>query len=221
MTTDHTPPAELAAEVEQLRTENGRMRHELEVMYGGAFDSPKSAPADRAALRDRIAEALRPWVLDSGHGAEERAAADAVLAVLPPPVSRADGLREAADVAERVAIKRHEQHEIEREQGALDVMTQLRRMADEAQPGKRRCTCSHPADEHSVYGCADDCACEWMPKRKPPMDPVHILGIKADEAQAEGEPGCAHCGGDHSWDDCEAYTALVADEAQPGTEATS
>ncbi|MEU0200880.1 MULTISPECIES: hypothetical protein [unclassified Streptomyces] len=36
----------------------------------------------------------------------------------------------------------------------------------------------------------------------------------ADEAQHEGEPGCAHCGGAHSWDDCEAYTALVAAEAQ-------
>ncbi|GAB2718389.1 hypothetical protein [Streptomyces bullii] len=49
------------------------------------------------------------------------------------PVDRAAVLNEAADVAERVAIKRHEQHEVEREQGALDVMTQLRRMAVEAQ----------------------------------------------------------------------------------------
>jgi hypothetical protein len=31
-----------------LETENARMRHELEVMYGGAFDSLKPAPADRA-----------------------------------------------------------------------------------------------------------------------------------------------------------------------------
>jgi hypothetical protein len=35
------------------------------------------------------------------------------------------------------------------------------------------------------------------------------------------ETGCAHCGGPHDWDDCEAYTALVAAEspavvAQPG-----
>lgn len=60
-------------------------------------------------------------------------------------------------------------------------------MADEAQqpepdtetrPG---CTCSHPDTEHSIYGCADGCACEWMPKRRkrPPMDPVNILGIEA------------------------------------------
>ncbi|MFF7837593.1 hypothetical protein ACFZC6_01965 [Streptomyces ossamyceticus] len=34
---------------------------------------------------------------------------------------------------------------------------------DGAQP--QGCTCKHPADEHSVYGCADGCGCEWMPKR--------------------------------------------------------
>ncbi|MEU2924164.1 hypothetical protein ABZ636_03755 [Streptomyces sp. NPDC007251] len=41
--------ADRAAEMDRLRTENGRMRHELEVMYGGAFDSLKPEPADRAA----------------------------------------------------------------------------------------------------------------------------------------------------------------------------
>lgn len=41
------------AGVERLRTENERMRHELEVMYGGAFDSPPTdGPAD---LRGRVA----------------------------------------------------------------------------------------------------------------------------------------------------------------------
>ena len=35
-------------EMEQLRTTNERMRHELEVMYGGAFDRPKPAPAVEA-----------------------------------------------------------------------------------------------------------------------------------------------------------------------------
>lgn len=52
------------------------------------------------------------------------------------------------------------------------------------------CNCPHPADEHSIYGCADGCGCEWMPKR-PPMDPVHILGIEADEpaaAPVAGQP---------------------------------
>lgn len=47
------------AELERLRTENERMRHELEVMYGGAFDSLDTPPpADRAAvLRDLIHKA--------------------------------------------------------------------------------------------------------------------------------------------------------------------
>ncbi|MGO1025629.1 hypothetical protein ACTOXX_34200 [Streptomyces rubiginosohelvolus] len=34
-----------ADEMEQLRAKNERMRHELEVMYGGAFDTPPAAPA--------------------------------------------------------------------------------------------------------------------------------------------------------------------------------
>jgi hypothetical protein len=46
--TDRAPAADRDAELEQLRTENARMRHELEVMYGGAFDSLKPPPADRA-----------------------------------------------------------------------------------------------------------------------------------------------------------------------------
>ncbi|WP_406325213.1 hypothetical protein [Streptomyces niveus] len=37
------------AENERLRTENERMRHELEVMYGGAFDSPPGGQAEDGA----------------------------------------------------------------------------------------------------------------------------------------------------------------------------
>jgi hypothetical protein len=40
-------PTDQAADLERLRTENARMRHELEVMYGGAFDSLKATPTDR------------------------------------------------------------------------------------------------------------------------------------------------------------------------------
>lgn len=36
---------------------------------------------------------------------------------------------------------------------------------DTARQAAKTCRCPHPADEHSVYGCADDCACEWMPRR--------------------------------------------------------
>jgi hypothetical protein len=43
-------PADQAAEIERLRAENERMRHELEVMYGGAFDSLKPATVGQAAV---------------------------------------------------------------------------------------------------------------------------------------------------------------------------
>ncbi|MEV6014695.1 hypothetical protein [Streptomyces sp. NPDC051997] len=56
-------------------------------------------------------------------------------------------------------------------------------VAGETQQDEARCGCPHPEGEHSIYGCVDGCACEWMPKR-PPMDPVHILGIYADEQPA-------------------------------------
>ena len=56
----------------------------------------KAYLAARAALRDRIAEALRYWV----HPTDRGTAADAVLAVLPAPVDRAAVLNEAADALE-------------------------------------------------------------------------------------------------------------------------
>ncbi|MFJ9890857.1 hypothetical protein ACIQRW_34105 [Streptomyces sp. NPDC091287] len=33
--------------------------------------------------------------------------------------------------------------------------------------GTTTCGCPHPADEHSAYGCANGCACEWMPPKTP------------------------------------------------------
>lgn len=55
--------ANQTAEVERLRTQNARMRHELEVMYGGAFDSlPSTQPADRAAILSEAADALDRYV---------------------------------------------------------------------------------------------------------------------------------------------------------------
>ncbi|MGA5670022.1 hypothetical protein ACPCTG_31645 [Streptomyces pseudogriseolus] len=59
-----------AAEIDRLRTENGRMRHELEVMYGGAFDklpepaavSAAVAPPTQAVLRDFL------WRLEQSAG---------------------------------------------------------------------------------------------------------------------------------------------------------
>jgi len=66
-----------------------------------------SAPANRAALRDRIAEALRPGSRDrSGQYPEGLLRdVDAVLAVLPEPTNQAAILREA-EAALRVEAKR-------------------------------------------------------------------------------------------------------------------
>lgn len=109
--------------------------------------------------------------------AEEARLHNPDAAMAPQSVSRADVLRDAADALPEADLPFVPPMDRRR------VADWLRRLAEEAQPAERHCTCSHPAGEHSIYGCADDCTCEWMPKRKPPMDPVHILGIKADEAQ--------------------------------------
>jgi hypothetical protein len=45
-------PDDQAAEIERLRTENTRMRHELEVMYGGAFDRADQTTPRAAVLRE-------------------------------------------------------------------------------------------------------------------------------------------------------------------------
>ncbi|MEV0691806.1 hypothetical protein [Streptomyces sp. NPDC050388] len=105
-------------------------------------------PADRTALRDRIANAIGriPFVLPIEH---RRKAADEVLAVLPEPAEfelrgtaeiRAAALREAAD---RYATLVDQSEAYEREQGQLDevarlqygtvrdVVIGLRRLADE------------------------------------------------------------------------------------------
>ena len=52
----------------------------------------------------------------------------------------------------------------------------------------------------------------------PPMDRRRVadwLRRLAGEQPAQDEaPGCAHCGGPHDWNDCEAYTALVREDAE-------
>ncbi|MBW5420313.1 hypothetical protein GKQ77_01840 [Streptomyces sp. BG9H] len=98
------------------------------------------APADRD-LRDRIADVVVPLLLDhmpkSIATARGQEVADVVLAVLPAPAGRAAELREAADIAYRIARRLDEQHYDERAQGAWDVentlRAEIRRSADEAQ----------------------------------------------------------------------------------------
>lgn len=93
--------------------------------------------AERAALRDRIAEALyahdHPGHLvpldETGMGSTYRESADAVLSVLPP-ADRAAILREAADEAERL---RDERYGLDFLEGVDWTLAELRRMAAEAQ----------------------------------------------------------------------------------------
>ncbi|MFD8488678.1 hypothetical protein [Streptomyces sp. NPDC059712] len=99
-TTDQT------AEVDRLRTENSRMRHELEVMYGGAFDRPDRAQsADRAAVLREAADRM-----------SQKAAA------------LTEGLH---DLAHFVAKDRLREAEILDREAA-----ELRRVADETQPAE-------------------------------------------------------------------------------------
>ncbi|MGQ3551738.1 hypothetical protein [Streptomyces rochei] len=69
-------------------------------------------------------------------------------------------LREAADAAERVATLRHRQHEIEREQGALDVMTQLCRMADETATTETQAECTASRTGACLREAESETACD-------------------------------------------------------------
>lgn len=68
-----------------------------------AYDASRAQPpADRAALRDRTAKALHaqmPGCTHDEHGSDCGALADAVLAVLPEPATRAPSLPSPADTA--------------------------------------------------------------------------------------------------------------------------
>jgi hypothetical protein len=125
-----------------------------------AAPAVQAPAADRAALRDRIAETLAAadgWRF--GHGFEfasmsdsltglYRGLADAVLAVLPAPTDRAAVLREAADAIEAEQTREEAtawaqsdepDPEVEAEGAAVRARAALlRRMADEAQPGESR-----------------------------------------------------------------------------------
>jgi hypothetical protein len=117
------------------------------------------ATADRAALRDRIADTLAAadgwrWVSDSDKARSStyrgyQTRADAVLAVLPAPADRAAILREAADVAARF------NSDCQNCAVELEVATKLRRMADEAQQPETQADAVHacPPDGSGITPC--------------------------------------------------------------------
>ncbi|MGW5130382.1 hypothetical protein [Streptomyces sp. NPDC004135] len=124
--------------------------------------------SDRAALRDRIAAAIwerqnpgRHWA-DCEHpwGADAEEDADAVLAVLPPPVSRAAVLREAAERIESggLFVERWYPHQ---------VATLLRRLADEAQPADVE-HCIHDRAVHTRHHHQPVTGCPWCAAREQP-----------------------------------------------------
>lgn len=59
------------------------------------------------------------------------------------------------------------------------------RTASGQQPETTVCACPHPVDEHSVYGCADNCACEWMPRRPAVGQPAEAQAAEAPLTAAE------------------------------------
>lgn len=153
-------------------------------------------PADRDALRDRIAEAIwarYPDAMPSRTGlvmANPHALADAVLAVLPPPVSRADVLDRICEVVRRLAAHAVGFQDVldESDRGpwgktvAADI-AELRRMINEDAP-------LSPFYEHP------DCGFRWHGR-----DGMDI-------PMRDGQPVCPRC-----------ELRRMADEAQPGTEA--
>ncbi|MEV5347146.1 hypothetical protein [Streptomyces achromogenes] len=102
-----------------------------------AMPAPQS-PADRAALRERIAEAVdavfERWTDGLGGQRPQDAMTDAVLAMLPEPVDwavvRAETLREAVHMAETLAANMLDVN-ADRGNGAYDVVDLLRRLAGE------------------------------------------------------------------------------------------
>ncbi|MEI5100340.1 hypothetical protein RB200_19655 [Streptomyces sp. PmtG] len=169
--------------------------------------------ADRADLRDRIAEALIAWTYrgkDPEHGgiletvrANAYSRAAAVLAVLPPPADRAAVLNKAAARYEAMLAKANTGQDPRYWTAVRDVTLGLRRMADEAQqgdPDERTaqsgvdtpgCDCDHDGMGYGWH--PRDCA--WRKSRctcadaGPEFVPAgHYANCpQADEAQQAGD----------------------------------
>ncbi|GGS41313.1 hypothetical protein F2B00_22225 [Streptomyces parvus] len=104
---------------------------------------PDTTPADRPA--DRPADLLR--------AAADRAPDPALAGLLTT-------LADASD------------HHTTGEYGAVATVVHPALAVARQLLGTTSCGCPHPADEHSVYGCAEDCACEWMPPKRPAAAPA-------------------------------------------------
>jgi hypothetical protein len=168
------------------------MAHEQAAYRHHPLDAEAPTVADQQAdLRDRIAAALLArikWAtvsktqphdaVTSLLAATEYDLADAVLAVLPPPADRAAVLREAADIAEDVAIRLHRAHDVGGSLGAYEAMAELRRLAAEApQPEGYEATTGHLITCLAVAGGSPDpdCSCAAKTKHREVSDETRPL----------------------------------------------
>ncbi|WP_060905379.1 hypothetical protein [Streptomyces scabiei] len=130
------------------------------------------APADRAAVLLEAADRyqgfldnadtsadprywtrIRDMVLGLRHIAVESAVVDRVAAETPPAETH-----QTVRCSLAVMRQPHGPHRWEPQPGMTPVRC----------PGA--CRCTHPADEHSVYGCVDGCPCEYLPARRPAVE---------------------------------------------------
>ena len=124
---------------------------------------------------------------------------------------RTECLRRGKTVAERGEKIRQLEKQLDEVRGQLgaeilragQAEDELRRLADVPAVGARQpdtetrgawgtrpaCRCPHATDEHSVYGCADGCACEYLP---PPKPVQHAPGraVLCPDCRAKGHSVC-------------------------------
>ncbi|MFJ6069110.1 hypothetical protein ACIQHU_39475 [Streptomyces tendae] len=119
------------------------------VRMADAASAVSLPPADQTALpvaeaRERLrgmaltlatgeGPLVEPWAFNQALDDYQAAVA---AAVLPATTDRRAVLREAADRAEIVALRLRLKHDVGAANGAYEVMTELRRMADETQPAE-------------------------------------------------------------------------------------
>ncbi|MFE0353631.1 hypothetical protein ACFW2I_09065 [Streptomyces nigra] len=250
-----------AAELERLRTENERMRHELEVMYGGAFDSLDTPPpADRAAVLRDLVHKAEEW---DGHitvqelrrladEAQQQPETETLTAIDRNALSeKLWRIAEHHIIAEWICCEplepRH--HLCAKGYAALGMtktllvdsapeeawnpaapvldaviaeLEQLRRERDLAIAHDRQPYPTAWAYEQACKALRRktdvlDRVREYLERHehRVAVSPLDVLALLDEAQQQEPESGCAHCGGDHSWDDCQAYTAVVAAAPQP------
>lgn len=201
-------------------------------------------PADRDALRQRIADALRYWV----HPTDRGEAADAVLDVLPEltgqttdrAAARAEGLREAADFYERVLNQSLDPASDPRYCTAVrDIVMGLRRRADETQPttepepgcthcGKTIRRITGTLTEWWVHIPGGRALCyPWQPAKSPSATPKPAAEVQQDDtwpvkedtrryaAELRGTPGTVVADGHTGWE-CDAGASLIVEASTPG-----